>query len=86
MHAGEKTWFRAGKGGIGHLPQTWQGWVSIAAFISALITSVEIVQALAGDTARGQSVAFVVAAIEIMAFLSFVRKRSQASGVETPKK
>jgi hypothetical protein len=74
----EKPWFRRGASGLGHLPQTWQGWLSIAAFAGLLVATVVGLQERLGDSTRAQAVVFLVAAAEIMAFMSFVRRRSQS--------
>jgi hypothetical protein len=61
------------------MPQTWQGWAVVAGFITVLCGSVLAIQRLLGDTGESQGLIFVVAAIEIMGFMAFVRKRSQPS-------
>ncbi len=58
----------------------------MAAFIIVLLGSVEIMQRYMVENERGQSIVWVVAALEIMAFMGFVRKHSQASDTKTPKK
>ncbi len=76
-----KAWFRRGPSGLGHFPQTWEGWASFATFLVALVSTVLILQTFLGDGGRGQGLIFLTAALEIMAFLRFVRGRS-----EDPKK
>jgi hypothetical protein len=73
-----KAWFTRGRAGVGYRPQTWQGWVSLAAFVVVLGGSVEGIQAMLGEDARGQSIAFIVAAVEIMGFMKFIRGRVDA--------
>ncbi len=72
-----KKWFRRGRGGLGHLPQTWQGWVCLAAFLALLGGTVMIIQTVWGEHPQAQGVAFVVAAFEIMGFMRFIRQHSE---------
>jgi hypothetical protein len=72
-----KYWFRRGASGLGHFPQTWQGWLSLVGFAGVLATTVLVLQARLGDSTRAQSVVLLVAAVEIMAFMGFVRRRSR---------
>ena len=82
----QKAWFKRGQSGLGHFPQSWEGWASFAAFLVALVSTVLILQTFLGDGARGQSVIFLAAAFEIMAFLRFVRSRSTDLKTTEPKK
>ncbi|MBY0509636.1 MAG: hypothetical protein K2P94_05735 [Rhodospirillaceae bacterium] len=75
----DKFWFRRGRAGIGYRPQTWQGWASLAAFLVLLGGSVELVQWWLGDDTRGRTVVFVVAAVEILGFMKFLRGRAEAA-------
>ncbi len=85
VDAGDITWFRRGPRGLGHIPQTWQGWAGVGVFVLILVCSVEIMQAFLAEAERGQSIVFVVAAIEIMAFMKFVRRRAATINYETGK-
>lgn len=79
MKIGDKTWFKRGRAGLGYWPRTWQGWASLAAFLVVLGGSVELAQALLGEGPRAQGVAFIVAAVEIMGFMKFIRGRTEAA-------
>ncbi len=76
MNAASKPWFRRKKIGFGYAPQTWQGWASIVAFLGLLGASVSFAQTLGADEAAGRNGAFVVAAVEIMGFMIFVRRNA----------
>jgi hypothetical protein len=78
VSASHKHWFRRGRGGLGHFPQTWQGWVSLAAFLVVLSGTVLVIGGFWGDHPQAQAVTFVVAAFEIMGFLRFVRAHSES--------
>lgn len=84
MNETNRAWFRRGKGGLGHVPQTWQGWVSLGLFIAVLLASVAIIERLMVETERGQGIVFVIAAVEIMIFLKFVRRRSAPPAAKIP--
>ena len=76
MQADPKPWFRRQQVGFGFMPQTWQGWLSVAVFLGILAASVQFAQTLGTSEASGRNGAFVVAAIEIMGFMIFVRRNS----------
>lgn len=86
MGAAENKWFRRGSKGLGHFPRTWQGWASLAAFMVVLAESVEIMQTYMAENGAGQGIVWVVAALEIIAFMGFVRRHSQVPDTKTPEK
>jgi hypothetical protein len=86
LAAADKPWFKRGRAGVGYRPQTWQGWASLTAFLVVLAGSVELVQAILGEDRRGQSIAFIVAAVEIMGFMKFMRGRVATPPETTTKK
>jgi len=59
------------------MPQTWQGWVSLAVFLGILAVTVAVSQQLGADESSGRNGAFLVAAIEIMGFMIFVRRHAK---------
>ena len=73
----EAFWFRRGRTGLGHWPQTWQGWACVGGFMALLVGSVLILESVLSAHAQGQAIVLVIAAVEIMGFMRFVRKRSQ---------
>ena len=77
MSASHKHWFKRGAGGLGHLPQTWQGWASLSVFLALLTATVFVIGTFWGDHPQAQAVTFIVAAVEIMGFLRFVRAHSK---------
>jgi hypothetical protein len=72
----KEHWFTRGRAGTFIRPQTWQGWASLIGFLVVLTGSVEITQMILGEDSRGQSIAFIVAAVEIMGFMKFMRART----------
>lgn len=78
VNVAEKLWFKRGKAGVGYRPQTWQGWASLAAFLVLLGGSVELLKWWLGDSTRTQAVTFIVAAVEILGFMKFMRGRVEA--------
>lgn len=76
MNAASKPWFRRKKIGFGYTPQTWQGWASLVAFLGLLAVSVTLAEGLGANEAAGRNGAFVVAAVEIMGFMIFVRRNA----------
>ncbi len=75
----EKLWFKRGRAGVGYRPQTWQGWASLAAFLVLLGGSVELLKWWLGDESRAQAVTLIVAAVEILGFMKFIRGRAEAA-------
>jgi len=73
-----RPWFRRKRIGFGYTPQTWQGWVSILVFLGILAVSVPVAESLGADETSGRNGAFVVAALEIMGFMIFVRRHTQS--------
>ena len=76
MQANPKPWFKRQQIGFGYAPQTWQGWLSVAIFLGILAVSVPLAQSLGTDETAGRNGAFVVAAVEIMGFMIFVRRNA----------
>ncbi len=74
MH--NRPWFKRKKIGFGYSPQTWQGWLCTFAFAGLLAGSVLIVQDWGKDETSGRNGAFVVAAVEIMGFMIFVKRNT----------
>ena len=72
-----RHWFKRKRIGFGYTPQTWQGWVSILVFLGILAVSVPVAESFGADETSGRNGAFVVAALEIMGFMIFVRRHSQ---------
>ncbi len=79
VHVSEKIWFKRGRAGVGYRPRNWQGWASLVAFLVLLGGSVELVQWWLGDDTRARTVVFVVAAIEHLGFMKFIRGRAEAA-------
>ena len=86
MDTVDRPWFKRGRAGLGYRPQTWQAWACIAAFLIFLGGSVELAQAAMGYSPQAQGVAFIVAAAEIMGFMKFIRRRTEAAPDTTVKK
>jgi len=80
VSAVSKAWFRRKRIGFGYTPQTWQGWVSVAVFLAILAATVTVAESLGADETSGRNGAFVIAAIEIMGFMIFVRRHTDKSG------
>jgi hypothetical protein len=78
----DKIWFKRGRAGVGYRPQTWQGWASLVGFLTVLAGSVELLQWWLGEDTRGQSVTFIVAAVEILGFMKFIRGRAETAPVQ----
>lgn len=78
----EKFWFKRGKAGVGYRPQSWQGWASLAAFLAVLGGSVELMQWWLGEDTRAQAVTFIVAAVQILGFMKFIRGRAEAAPIK----
>ena len=76
MTTTQKHWFRRGQGGYGYIPQTWQGWISVVGFLAILTATVVLTQNAMGESTNAQSTAFVIAAVEIMGFMMFVRRNA----------
>jgi hypothetical protein len=75
-----KPWFRRKRIGFGVTPQTWQGWVSVALFLGILAISVTVAESWGADETSGRNGAFVIAALEIMGFMIFVRRHTEKPG------
>jgi hypothetical protein len=71
-----KAWFKRGASGLGIYPQTWQGWACLGAFLVILMISVQAVESLLPE-GHLRGAAFIVAAIEIMAFMAFARRQAE---------
>lgn len=72
----EKLWFKRRRYGWGWTPVTWQGWLSIALFIAALISSAFTLPMKPHEPTSGQILLFAMyagAAILVLLGISFMK-------------
>ncbi|MDB5168190.1 MAG: hypothetical protein JWO55_448 [Candidatus Saccharibacteria bacterium] len=72
----EKLWFKRRRYGWGWTPVTWQGWLTIAAFLAMVVSCVFTLPMKPNEPTTGQILLFcmyVVSAILVLLGISFMK-------------